>query len=168
MAGSLLKRNRTTMSKILTVEEAIKVTAKLRKQNKKIILSGGCFDIIHAGHIKFLKEARKKGDALILLLESDENIKRIKGEDRPINSQHNRSIVLSHLSYVDYIIPLEGVTKGDFYDKLIVQIEPAYIAVTVGDKNIEKREKQCKLVNAQLVKIKNFNGLSSSNYIKNI
>ena len=156
------------MNKIITIDKVAQISEKLHKQNKKIILTGGCFDILHAGHIKFLNEAKNKADALFLLLESDESIKKIKGDKRPINTQKNRSIVLSALSAVDYIIPLQGVTKGKVYDKLIVQIKPAFIAITIGDENIEKREKQCKLVNAQLVKIKNFDGLSSSTYIEYI
>jgi len=156
------------MKKVISAKKAIQISKELTKQNKKIVLTGGCFDILHAGHIKFLDETSNKADILMLLLESDKNIKKTKGPKRPINTQKNRSIVLSALSSVDYIIPLEGVTKEEFYDKLIVQIKPAYIAITVGDKNIKKREKQCKLANAQLVKIKNFRGLSSSNYIESI
>jgi rfaE bifunctional protein nucleotidyltransferase chain/domain len=168
MAGCLPSRYKTTVKKIIKLNQVNQLLKKLQKQNKKIILVGGCFDVLHAGHIKFLNEARKKADILINLLESDENIKKTKGPKRPINNQKNRSIVLSALSTVDYIILLEGMTKEEFYDKLIVQIKPAYIAITVGDKNIKKREEQCKLVNAQLVKIVNFDGLSSSNFISNI
>jgi D-beta-D-heptose 7-phosphate kinase/D-beta-D-heptose 1-phosphate adenosyltransferase len=168
VAGSISAWHKTTVRKIITAKKAIQLSKTIEKQNKKIILVGGCFDILHAGHIKFLEEAKNKADILILLLESDKNIKKIKGSKRPINTQKNRSIVLSALSSVDYIIQLKGMTKGEFYDKLIVQIKPAYIAITVGDKNIKKREEQCKLTNAQLVRIKNFGGLSSSNYIESI
>lgn len=156
------------MKKIINLHEAVQISSKLNKQNKKIVLCGGCFDILHSGHINFLKEANKKADILMLILESDENIRKIKGVNRPINSQKNRSIVVSALSYVNYVIVLKGVTNSDFYDKLIVQIKPAFIAITVGDKNIKKREEQCELVNAKLVKIKKFNGLSSSKYIERL
>lgn len=156
------------MGKVLNIKQTINVAKELNKQGKTVVLVGGCFDVLHSGHIGFLNEAKKEGDVLMALLESDENIKKIKGKNRPLNSQINRSIVLSSLSSVNYIIPLRGVTNGNFYDKLIVQIKPAYIAITVGDKNLKKREEQCKLVNAKLVKIRKFNGLSSSNYIKNI
>lgn len=156
------------MEKVLNIEQAFDVANKLREKGKTVILVGGCFDILHTGHIKFLNEAKNKANLLFLLLESDESIKKLKGDKRPVNTQKNRSIVLSALSCVDYIIPLQGVTKKEIYDKLIVQIKPAFIAITIGDKNIEKREKQCRLVNARLVKIKNFGGLSSSTYIEYI
>ena len=156
------------MRKIITIDEAIQISKELHLAQKKILLTGGCFDILHSGHINFLKETKKKADIIMVLLESDENIKRIKGSKRPINTQKNRSIVLSALSSVDYIIPLEGMTNDNFYDKLIVQIKPAYIAITVGDKNIEQREKQAIKINAELVQIKKFDGLSSSNYINKI
>jgi rfaE bifunctional protein nucleotidyltransferase chain/domain len=156
------------VDKVLNVKQAINIAKELREQGKTVILAGGCFDVLHKGHIYFLKEAKKKGDILMLLVESDLNIKRIKGKDRPVNTQIQRSIVLSAMSFVDYVIPLRGMTKPDFYDKLIVQIKPASIAITVGDINIKKREKQATSVNAELVKIKNLDGISSSSYIEKI
>lgn len=156
------------MKKIITVDEAVQISKTNKDQHKKIILVGGCFDVLHAGHISFLENAKKNSDLLFLLLESDENIRKIKGENRPINSQKNRSIVLGTLSCVDYIIPLEGMTKNQDYDKLIVQIKPDYIALTKGDKNIIHREKQCELVNAKLVQIEKVAGLSSSNFIEGV
>lgn len=156
------------MNKIISINDAAQISKRLKNENKKIILVGGCFDILHDGHIKFLDESKKNADALILLLESDENIKKIKGNNRPINSQKNRSIVLSSLEYIYGIILLEGVTKSEDYDKLIVQIKPDFIAITKGDKNISQREKQCKKVNAKLIQIEKFQSLSSTDYINKI
>lgn len=156
------------MRKILSEKEAAHLSKSLKQENKKIILVGGCFDVLHLGHIHFLNSAKKNADALILLLESDENIKRFKGEHRPINSQKNRSIVLKTLSSVDFIIPLKGVTKNEDYDKLIVQIEPDFIALTKGDKNLTQRQKQSDMIGAKLVQIERAEGLSSSIYIENI
>lgn len=156
------------MNKIISVDQAAQISKLLHEKNNKIILTGGCFDILHAGHIKFLSEVKKRADILILLIESDESIRKQKGNNRPVNTQENRLKVLSSLSSVDYIIPLTGMTKGNEYDKLIVQIEPAFIAITVGDKNIKQRDNQCKMVHAKLVKIDKLDGLSSSNYINKI
>lgn len=156
------------MNKIISIKEVNSTAKKLHKSNKSIALAGGCFDILHAGHIKYLKEAKKSADVLFVLLESDENIKKLKGEKRPANNQKNRSIVLSALSSVDYVIPLKGVTNGNEYDKLIVQIKPAYIIITAGDKNIEKRQEQCKMVDAKLVVVDKLENFSSSNYLKGI
>ena len=73
-----------------------------------VVLAGGCFDIIHLAHIKFLKLAKEKGQFLALLLESDENIKQMKGKDRPVNNQITRAENLSKLGFVDYIILLKN------------------------------------------------------------
>jgi rfaE bifunctional protein nucleotidyltransferase chain/domain len=156
------------VSKIVTVDEIAPTLQKLKSKNKKIILVGGCFDILHLGHIKFLEDSKKHADILILLLESDENIRKYKGENRPINSQKNRSIVLSSLKTVDLIIPLEGMTKNEDYDKLIVQIKPDFIALTRGDKNISHRKKQCDMIGAKLIEIQKVENLSSTGYINSI
>lgn len=156
------------MKKIISIKDAAQISKESKVLGKKIVLTGGCFDILHAGHIKFLDEAKKSADLLILLLESDENIKKNKGKGRPVNSQKNRSIVLSAITSVDYILPLEGVTKDQDYDKLIVQIRPDYIALTLGDVNKLQRQKQCEKVGAKLVEVERVKGVSSSNYINNI
>lgn len=156
------------MNKIADVNQAIKLAQDLKQKNKTIILVGGCFDILHSGHIKFLNSSKGNADKLFLLLESDENIKKIKGKNRPVNSQNNRASILSSLSSVDLIIPLFGMTKGEDYDKLLHQIKPEYIAITKGDKNIQKRKEQCKKINANLIQIEKFDELSSTDYIKNI
>jgi rfaE bifunctional protein nucleotidyltransferase chain/domain len=156
------------VKKTVTLGKAILISKDLKKQNRTIILVGGCFDLLHAGHISFLNKAKSNADFLFVLLESDENIKRLKGEERPINSQTDRSIVLETLDSVDYVIALEGMTKNEDYDKLIVQIQPDYIGITKGDRNLKKREEQCNLVNAKLVEIEKIVGLSSSDFIHNI
>lgn len=156
------------MKKIINIDEAVHISKQLKTKGRKIILVGGCFDILHEGHIKFLNDANKSADSLFLLLENDRNVRRMKGEKRPINSQKNRSIVLSALSSVDYIIPLGDVTKDEDYDKLIVQILPDYIALTFGDKNREQRKKQCEMVGAKLIEIKSVEGVSTTNFINNI
>lgn len=139
MAGKILENNK--------ISETIR---KLKNEKKKIVLVGGCFDIIHPGHILFLEAAKNEGDILILLLESDENIKKRKGEGRPINSIKNRQIVVSSIGDVDYIIPLAGVTTDEEYDRIMVQIRPEVIAITEGDSQTEKRKKQCESIGAEL------------------
>lgn len=155
------------MEKVISVREAANIAQTLKQSGKSIVLAGGCFDILHRGHIFFLEEAKRQGDILILLLESDENIKIRKGNDRPINSQKYRSIVLSALSSVDYVIPLEGMTNNQEYDKLIVQINPDIIALTEGDPGLGQREKQAKMVRAKIRLIKKIEGKSTTDLIKN-
>jgi FAD synthetase len=126
---------------------------KSENKKNKIILVGGCFDVLHSGHIIFLKKAKKLGDKLIVLLESDENIKEKKGKNRPINSQKNRSLVLSNLKMVDEVIKLPFLKNDKDYLKIVEKINPDFIAVSQNDENLEKKKKQAKIIGAKVVKV---------------
>lgn len=141
------------MAKIVAIEDAIKVVKKLRIQRKKIVLVGGCFDILHVGHIEFLKKAKEKGNVLFVLLESDKKVKQIKGESRPIHTQEERAKVLSALETVDYVILIPYFAKNQDYDNLAVQIKPDIIATTKADKYRKHKERQAKLLNAQVLDV---------------
>lgn len=155
--------------KILDLKNFSETISKLKKDNKKIVLAGGCFDIIHPGHILFLEAAKKEGDILIILLESDGSIEKRKGKGRPINSQKNRQIVVSSIGDVDYIIPLIGVTTDEEYDRIMIQIRPEVIAITDGDSQTEKRKKQCESIGAELkVVIKQIDDKSTTALINKI
>lgn len=143
------------MSKILTIKEAIEVSQKLREQGKTIALAGGCFDILHIGHIRFLKEARQQGDMLFILLESDKTIQEKKGKDRPINSQADRALVLSEICLVDYIVTLSKPMDNQGYDNLVIALKPAIIATTKGDPDLNHKQRQAKLINARLSEVLN-------------
>lgn len=153
------------MKKVLDSKDLPNILKKIHDQKKSIVLTGGVFDVLHLGHIKFLKEAKNAGDVLFVFLESDENVKNKKGGDRPVNSQKNRSIILGALDSIDYIIPLTGVTRNEEYDKLILQIEPKSIALTEGDINTKKREKQAQMSGAELILIKKVEGPSTTDLI---
>ncbi len=118
--------------KIKKWNDITKFSKKLRAENKKIVFTNGCFDIIHAGHILYLEEARSLGDVLVIGLNSDKSVKRLKGKDRPINSVEDRALVLSALSMVDYIVVFEEDTPY----KLIKNIKPD-ILVKGGDWSVE-------------------------------
>ena len=90
-------------SKILKLSDLVKVLESLREAGKRIVFTNGCFDILHAGHVRYLTAARSKGDALILGLNSDVSVKSIKPENRPIVNQDQRAEVLAGLTCVDYI-----------------------------------------------------------------
>ena len=119
-------------------------------QKEKIDLVGGCFDILHVGHIRFLQKARALGDKLIILLESDKRIKEMKGEARPINSQKDRAEVLTALEDVDSVILLPSVMSNNDYDEIVKQIKPTFIATTKGDSNVEYKKRAATLVNAKV------------------
>lgn len=137
------------MGKIIYVSQIGKIS-KLKQQGKKIVLAGGCFDLIHIGHIAFLEKAKKTGDVMVLLLESDVSIKNLKGEKRPINKQENRAKVLSAIEFVDFVIPLEKPFKTQDYNSLVLKIKPDVIAVTGGDPNLENKKLQAKSVNGKV------------------
>lgn len=125
---------------------------KSEDKKNKTVLVGGCFDILHAGHIIFLEKAKKLGGKLIVLLESDKKIRENKGGNRPINNQDNRALVLSKLRMVDEVIKLPYL-KTDGYFEIIKKIKPSFIAVSKDDKNLSRKKEQAKLVGAKLVEV---------------
>jgi rfaE bifunctional protein nucleotidyltransferase chain/domain len=131
-----------------------KPISPLRKgRNLKIVLVGGCFDILHLGHVIFLEKAKRLGDKLVVLLESDENIKKNKGNNRPVNNQENRAKMLMSLKAVSKVIKLPEMKTDEEYLALIKKIKPSVIAITGGDKRIFQKRKQAKIVGARLVKV---------------
>jgi len=118
----------TSNSHIKTLEEIALLSAELKKRGKKIVFTNGCFDILHVGHVKYLEEAKSYGDVLILGLNSDESVRRLKGESRPVNTENDRAYILASLEAVDYVVK--------FYDDtplaLIEAIQP-HILVKGGD-----------------------------------
>ncbi|MBI4092024.1 MAG: adenylyltransferase/cytidyltransferase family protein [Candidatus Levybacteria bacterium] len=129
------------MGEIITVEQSTGLVKRLKREGKKIVLVGGIFDLIHRGHVEFLEAAKREGDVLIVLLESDEKTREIKGKNRPINTREDRVFVLSRLVMVDYILPLPYFKEDQDYEKLVKMLQPDIIAVTKTDmlKNLKKR-----------------------------
>ena len=137
----------------------------LKEDGKKIVFTNGCFDIIHVGHIRYLSKAKELGDILIIGLNSDESIKKLKGEDRPVNCFEDRAILLSSLRFVDSVIMFEEQTP----ENLIKDIVPD-VLVKGGDYNIEDIVGyQIVIQNGGQVKTLSFyDGYSSTNYIHKI
>ena len=119
--------------KIKTQKELKRTIAYLRKQGKKIVFTNGCFDILHYGHIKYLQDAKGLADVLVLGLNSDSSIRKIKGSARPINKQLGRARVLSALTCVDYLT----IFSEDTPLRLIKLIQPD-VLVKGGDWQTEK------------------------------
>ena len=92
------------MGKLLTKSEIAGEASRLKKAGKRIVFTNGCFDILHAGHVRYLAAARSEGDVLVVGLNSDKSVKLIKDEKRPIITQTQRAEVLSALSSVDFVI----------------------------------------------------------------
>ena len=106
---------------------------KERTKGKKMVFTNGCFDVIHAGHIDMLQKAKSKGDVLVVAINSDDSVHRIKGNERPINSLEERVVVLSAIGCVDYIIPFEEDTPR----ALIEEVCPD-VLVKGGDYSVDK------------------------------
>ena len=107
---------------------ATELVEEAKKNGKKVVFTNGCFDILHAGHVTYLTEAKRQGDILIVGVNSDASVKRLKGETRPINSEYDRAFVLDALKSVDYTVIFEEDTP----EELIACLEPS-IHVKGGD-----------------------------------
>ena len=134
-------------------------------KTKKIVLAGGCFDILHYGHVTFMQKAREAGDMLVLLLESDDFIRQVK-KKQPVHTQQQRAEILAALGYVDYVIllPLLKNPDGD-YEKIVKEIGPSVIAFTSGDQQEKQKKKFAQEVNAEVLIIPNLSSFSSSQLI---
>ena len=117
---------------ICSLEYIKNIAEKAKKENKKIVFTNGCFDIIHSGHCFYLTEAKKLGDILIVGLNTDASVKRLKGETRPVNNEDDRAIVLSCLKPVDYVVLFDEDTPFNLIRNIIPNV-----LVKGGDYTIE-------------------------------
>jgi D-beta-D-heptose 7-phosphate kinase / D-beta-D-heptose 1-phosphate adenosyltransferase len=99
-----------------------KAVESLKQNGKKVVFTNGCFDILHSGHVKYLSEARKLGDALVIGLNTDASVRALKGEGRPINNEADRASVLAALGFVDFITLFGEETPKELIDELIPDI----------------------------------------------
>jgi len=99
-------------------EQIEKISQRLKTQGKKVVFTNGCFDILHKGHVSYLNIAKSFGDILILGLNSDNSVKRLKGEDRPINTEDDRAYILSALECVDYVVIFDEDTPYELIKKV--------------------------------------------------
>ena len=106
--------------KIKTQAALARIISNLKARGKKAVFTNGCFDILHVGHVEYLKKARSLGDALVVGLNSDSSVRAIKGKSRPINKEADRARVLAALYFVDYITIFEGRTP----ERLIKVLKP--------------------------------------------
>ena len=120
------------ISKIKDAKNLAKTLSALKSKGKRIVFTNGCFDILHVGHVDYLSRAKRLGDILVIGLNSDSSVKKIKGKDRPINKESDRAKVLSSLYFVDYIASFNETTP----ENLIKKVRPD-ILVKGGDWKIE-------------------------------
>ena len=146
---------------IKTWDEISPIISALKSKNKKIVFTNGCFDILHIGHIKYLETAKSLGDILILGLNSDHSVRRLKGENRPINHQDDRAYILASLEVIDYVVIFDEDTPID----LITLIKPDIL--TKGS-DYEGKEVVGQDIAKELKLINFVNGKSTTNTIERI
>jgi D-glycero-beta-D-manno-heptose 1-phosphate adenylyltransferase len=128
-----VKRADLIPQKIFTAEQIVQKAAQFRVPGKKIVFTNGVFDILHQGHIFSLSQAAKEADFLIVGLNADASVKRLKGESRPVNKQESRALVLASLIMVDAVVLFEEDTPLE----LIKSIMPD-VLVKGGDYTVEQ------------------------------
>ncbi len=117
---------------LLNRKTIAKLAEELKDNGKKLVFTNGCFDIIHSGHIKYLTEAQKLGDYLIVGLNSDSSVKLLKGDERPINSEEDRATVLCGLKAVDFVTVFDEETPAELIQEIIPNV-----LVKGGDYTVE-------------------------------
>ena len=113
-----LKSDEANNSDLIKLNDLKNKLEILRKEGKKIVMTNGCFDILHAGHVDYLKKAKNQGDILIVAINSDKSVRELKGEERPINKLKARSAVISGLKSVDFTISFNATTPKRLYEQL--------------------------------------------------
>ncbi|HJQ67397.1 MAG TPA: D-glycero-beta-D-manno-heptose 1-phosphate adenylyltransferase [Blastocatellia bacterium] len=121
------------MGKILDRQAMIKERERLRREGLTLVFTNGCFDLLHPGHVRYLKQARALGDALAIGLNSDSSVRALKGAGRPILNQHERAEVMAALEAVDYVVVFDDETPRS----LIAELTPD-VLVKGGDWGIDQ------------------------------
>ena len=131
------------MKKLKTLPELRKIIAAEKAGGKTIVLANGCFDLFHVGHIRYLRGARAKGDILVVAINSDASVRKLKGKGRPIFSQRERAEILSAFFFVDYV----SIFRQTNVEKVLVALKPDvhvkgsdYTEETVPEKDTVRRD----------------------------
>ncbi len=153
------------MDKIYSREKLKDIIDRLRKKGKKIVFTNGCFDILHVGHTRYLEEARKHGDVLVLGLNSDDSVRSLKGQKRPVIPENERADVVAALESVDFVTIFPELTPLE----LIEYLKPDVLVKggdwkeeqVVGRKSVEKW-------GGRVIIIPEIKGSSTTNVIEKI
>ena len=139
--------------------------SKIRSENKKIVFTNGCFDIIHPGHIHVLSQAKLLGDILVVGLNSDKSVKKLKGKERPLVNESDRAKILLSIKYVDYVTIFDESTPKDIIEKIkpntLVKGGDYVVDDIIGSKFVIDSGGRVEIV-------KFLDGYSSSNYIDDL
>jgi D-beta-D-heptose 7-phosphate kinase/D-beta-D-heptose 1-phosphate adenosyltransferase len=147
--------------KIVDFEKIEHIANDLRVQNKKIVFTNGCFDILHLGHVKYLQKAKALGDKLIVGVNSNESVSRLKGPERPVNDEYDRAYLLASLEVVDYVVIFEEDTPYE----LIKKVKPD---ILVKGKDYEGKEVVGSDIAKEVKLIEFVDGRSTTSIIKKV
>ena len=111
-----------SVGKITTLDEMVLIRAQLRGMGRKLVFTNGCFDLLHAGHVRYLNQARALGDALVVAINSDRSVRELKGEGRPIVPANERAEVLAALACVDYTFIFDDLTPQRVIDAIVPDV----------------------------------------------
>ena len=153
------------MRKVLSIAEAVAFVEHLRHAGKEVVLTNGVFDLLHPGHVRYLQDARRVGDALIVAVNSDRSVRAIKGSARPVTPEHERAEILSALACVDAVV----VFDEDNPQEIVSRLEPDVLVKgadwamdeIIGRETVESR-------GGRVVRIPLAEGYSTSAIIKKI
>ena len=151
--------------KIKSLKQLVKIRSRLKKEGKKVVFTNGCFDILHRGHIECLRKARSFGDVLIIGLNSDSSVRKIKGDKRPIFSQNDRAEILASLETVDYVLIFNEETPY----KVIASLVPD-VLVKGGDYGKDEivGKDIVESSGGRVIRVKQIPGRSTKNIIRRI
>jgi len=150
---------------IMDEDQLLDLINQAKNNGETVVMTNGCFDILHPGHVSYLKNAKQLGDKLIVAVNTDESVRRLKGEGRPINNTHHRMDVLAGLGSVDFVVPFSEDTP----QRLIAKLLPN-VLVKGGDYKVEDIAGGAEVIaNGGEVKVLNFeDGCSTTNIINSI
>jgi len=120
--NALYEPKRGGLKKIKTLKDLLPIVRRLKKTGKRIVFTNGCFDLLHSGHLKLLREAKSQGDILIVGLNSDASVKKIKGPGRPLISEKERVEMLADLQPVDYIVTFEEEAPDNLISRILPHV----------------------------------------------
>ena len=151
--------------KIISNEEARKLRADLQEARKRLVMTNGCFDILHVGHVRYLQAARALGDALLLAINSDRTVRLLKGESRPVNTEAERAEMLAALEAVSYVTVFDDISPRT----LIGEVLP-HVLVKGGDYDLAEihGREEVEAAGGQVVALPYIEGASTTSIIERI
>ena len=138
-----------SLAKLKSASELALIRDELEAQGRRLVFTNGCFDILHAGHIRYLQQARQLGDALLVALNGDESVRTLKGPSRPLNGQDDRAEVLCALECVDYVTIFPEVRVSNILRAVKPQIYAKGGDYTPESLNPDERDALCE-INAEI------------------